>query len=57
MPDHMTKNKAKERLREATLSEDDTLLKVLVTGSFFPHYMTTGWDHIQDSDMSSRRLA
>ena len=49
MPDKMTKNKAKERLPEATLSGDDTLLKVRVTGSFFPHYMTTGWDHIQDS--------
>ena len=29
MPDNMTENKAKEYLRGATLSRDDTLLRIL----------------------------
>ena len=36
MPDNMTENKAKEYLRGATLSRDDSLLKLRVTGSFLP---------------------
>ena len=56
MPDNMTENKAKEYLRGATLSRDDSLLKLRVTGSF-PGYVTPGWDHFQDSVMWSGEQA
>ena len=41
-------NYTKECMPELTLSEALTLLKLSITGAFFPGYIL-GWDQLQDS--------